>query len=82
MNPIKFNGVNATYAENQPEYLPLPVKKFYGPEGAVLSCWSLSLREKIRVFLSGRIYLVAMTFGEPLQPILLSTNRGDIETEE
>jgi len=50
MKPIKFTEQNCTYAENQPEYLPLPAFKDEQPAGQVVSCWKLSFRERIRIY--------------------------------
>ena len=77
MEPIKFKECNATYAENQPEYVPLPVYK--KPDGTVTSCWKMNLWECFYVFFTGKIYLKSMTFNKPLQPIIMSThfNKGD-----
>ena len=67
MKIIKFKGCNVTYAKNQPEYLPLPAHKT--EDGRVTSCWGLSVLERLRVALTGRIYLQVLTFNNPLQPL-------------
>lgn len=72
MKPIKFPEQNCVFAEFQPEYLPLPVHKT--SEGQVISCWSLTLKERIRLLLTGRIYLSVLTFNNPLQPQRPSVN--------
>lgn len=66
MTPIKFSGCNCTYAKDQPEYLPLPVHRT--EDGVVTSCWKLQVLERIKVALSGKIYVRVMTFNQPLQP--------------
>jgi hypothetical protein len=53
---------------------PLPAFLYDDPEGTVLSRWKLSLRERIRVLLSGEIYHWQQTFGQPLQPVTITTN--------
>lgn len=68
MTPIKFKEMNVTFAENQPEYLPLPAHK--GQGGEVISCWKLSWGERLKILLSGRIWLSVYTFNTPLQPLL------------
>ena len=70
MKIIKFKGCNVTYAENQPEYLPLPAHKTI--DGTVTSCWGLSFFERLQVALTGRIYLQVLTFNRPLQPVIMS----------
>jgi hypothetical protein len=66
MNPTKFPEQNATLAEDQPEYLPLPV--YRAPDGLVVSCWTLTLRERLKLLFTGRLWLMQLTFNEPLQP--------------
>jgi len=72
MKPIKFNGYNHVYAENQPEYLPLPVYK--AMDGRVISCWKLSWKEKFLMFFKGQFWLSVETFNQPLQPLLPEIN--------
>ena len=78
MKPIKFTEQNCTYAEYQEEYLPLPAYRNPEPEGHVVSCWKLSLKEKIKVLIHGRVYLSLMTFHKPLQPIIITVEKHDI----
>jgi len=66
MKPINFKGKNVTFAENQPEYLPLPAHKT--ENGLVTSCWKCSLLDRIRILLFGRIWVQNLTFNKPLQP--------------
>lgn len=72
MRPIKFPRANTVYAENQPEYLPLPVEKKQGPSGEAISCWEFSYRERILILLFGKMYISVLTFNNPLQPMLPS----------
>jgi hypothetical protein len=71
MKPIKFPEANVVFAENQEEYLPLPAfVDREDPNGTVVSCWGLSLWERVKVLWSGRIYLSVLSFHQPLQPQL------------
>ena len=72
MKPVKFEQQNATYAENQHEYLPLPV--YRTKDGLVVSCWGMSWRERFRAFFHGKVWLEVMTFNKPLQPQRLSAD--------
>lgn len=65
MKPIDFPHVNNVLAKDQPQYLPLPV--WQGSEETV-SCWKLTLIERVRVLLTGRLWLRQLNFGQPLQP--------------
>ena len=69
MKPIKFHEANCTYAEDQPEYLPLPV--FREKDGTVTSLWKLTLKERIKILFTGKLWLTVLTFNKPLQPLLL-----------
>lgn len=75
MHPVKFKEHNMVFAENQPEYLPLPAHR--DSDGIVTSCWKMSFIERIKILFTGRIYLLQMTFNNPLQPQLpkLSFNK-------
>jgi hypothetical protein len=67
MKPIKFKGYNVIYAENQPEYIPLPVYK--DSEGDVTSCWQFTLLERLKILFGAKLYWTQMTFNQPLQPV-------------
>ena len=73
MKPIKFKEANVTFAENQPEYLPLPAWK--AEDGTVISCWQLNWTEKFKLLINGRIWLRTLTFNKPLQPNRLDVDR-------
>jgi len=72
MKPIKFKEANATFAENQPEYLPLPAHR--AKDGQVISCWQLTISERLKLLFSGKIWLRQLTFNQLLQPQLPETN--------
>lgn len=75
MKLIKFPEVNTIYAENQPEYLPLPAyKKPDDPQGEIICCWNLSFKERIKLLFAGKIWHLVLTFNKPLQPQLLMVN--------
>ena len=69
MKPIKFKESNCVYAENQPEYLPLPVwRKPDSPKGIIISCWKANFKERIKILFSGKLYLTLLSFNKPLIP--------------
>jgi hypothetical protein len=72
MKPIEFNEKNCVFAENQPEYIPLPVHKT--DDGIVISCWKLTLKERLKILFCGNLWLSVMTFNHPLQPLYLSVD--------
>jgi hypothetical protein len=82
MKPIDTNlkatgWTKVIYAKDQPEYLPLPVIK--NPNGDVISCWSLDWKERIKLFLTGKLWLMILTYNHPLQPILPTVNKFKFE---
>lgn len=66
MKPINFKEANMKLAENQPEYLTLPVHK--DSDGIVTSCWQANFWERLWLFFTGKIFVQQMTFNKPLQP--------------
>jgi len=66
MKPINFKQAGVIFAKNQPEYMPLPAYK--GDDGKVISCWKMGFKERLKIFLTGRIWLTLLTFNNPLQP--------------
>lgn len=80
MKPIKFPECNATFAEDQPEYQPLHAFRSPEKEGYVISCWKLSFTERIRMLITGKLWVSLMTFHKPLTPSLFTTKKSDLLT--
>jgi hypothetical protein len=80
MKPERFKEQNTTMAKNQYPYLPLPA--FKDEDGAITSCWSLNIRERIKLFFTGRIWLTLLTFNKPLQPQILRVDYPFIINKE
>lgn len=78
MEPIKFKGVNSTFAENQEEYKPLPAHYSHDAEGNVTTCWKGTFKERLRFLLTGKMWLNSMTFNKPLQPLFMTTKRKEV----
>jgi len=78
MKPIKFKHQNIVFAENQSEYLPLPALKLETPQGEVISCWKMTLKERIKVLFTGHVWLCLWSFNKPLNPSHLSVNRKEV----
>lgn len=77
MSPIEFEQSNVVYAKDQPEYLPLPAHR--SEDGCVSTCWRLSWCERLRLLLSGKIFLSVLTFNKPLQPLKLGTSFEEVQ---
>ena len=76
MKPTKFKEQNCTYAENQPEYLPLPA--FKDEQGVIISCWKLSFKERLIILFKGELWLSLMSFNKPLTPSFMSVKKSDM----
>lgn len=74
MKPITFPGVNATWAEDQPEYMPLPAINTLDSNGTVITCWELDEAELEEISKSRKVFVSTSTFNAPIQPLYLSTN--------
>ena len=61
MEPIKFDGANAVFGANQPEYIPLPAEKRPGRSGEIVTCWELNPNEKKIIQETVKIWLSVLT---------------------
>jgi len=69
MKPVEFSEQTTTLAENQPEYLPLPV--FVDSNGEeMISCWKFTWKERMWILFGRRLWLRQLVFGRKLQPQL------------
>ncbi len=75
MKLVEFPGQNVVFAKDQPEYHPLPALRLSNAEAEIICCWKLTWRERLRVLLGGRIWHSILTFGHPLQPQLLHSEK-------
>ena len=73
MKPIEFEGQTNILAKDQPEYQPLPIAICVN--GEAISCWKLSLWERIRLLFTGKLWLMQLTFGDRFQPQLPSIGK-------
>jgi hypothetical protein len=79
MKPEKFEGHNIVLGEGQEQYQDLPAQ--YNPDdknGEMVTCWKLTIRERIRLMITGRLWLSCYTFREPFQPVRLSTKKINV----
>ncbi len=77
MRPIEFPEQSVVIAKDQPEYTPLPA---LGHKGVVISCWEMTDDERREFTETGKLYLGVCTWGQPLQPLMMSTNLEQIKT--
>ena len=82
MKPIEFKEQNIVIAKDQPQYGNLPAFISEDEEGIVVSCWKLSLKERMRLLFRGKLWVGLWTVNEPLTPSLFSTKKSDLLTTE
>lgn len=73
MKPVEFKEQNVVYAKDQKEYLDLPSYRDKAT-GRVISCWKLSLFERLKLLFTGRLWLHILAFNNPLQASKLSAD--------
>jgi len=74
-----FDGLESKeiiYAKDQPEYIPLRTLVSAGPDRKVISRWTLTNEQRKAVAEGADIFLQLLTFGRPLQPILMAVGSG------
>lgn len=83
MKPIALNpprdigGHDVIFGAEQPQYLPLPA---WTDGEQVIERWHLSWLDRLRAFLGGDLFVHVLTFGHPIQPIIVSFDWSDIDT--
>lgn len=78
MKPIKHKHVNKTYAEDQPQYQPLPVVALESEQGEVIACWKGNFRERLKFLFTGKMWVLICTFNKPLAPSFVSVDRKEV----
>ena len=68
-------------AENQPQYLPLPVVRLPGKSCPMVSRWRPTHEERMEIAAGADIVLTQLTFGNLFHPVFLQTAMPD-ETPE
>lgn len=66
--------VNVKIAESQDEYQTLQANRAPGPYGLTTFAVEMSEEEVAQFQKSGRLYVQLLTFGQPMQPIIISTD--------
>lgn len=75
MKPLKFPEQNVTFAEKQPEYIPLPA---YDDGNAVVFCMGLSFRERVKILFTGKMWCSLLMFGRPLTPSFFTVDKVQV----
>lgn len=78
MKPIKFKEANVVFYKDKPGYMPMYAFKTSDAEGYIVSCWNLSISERIRVLFTGKIWINSMMYHNPITAIFMSTKKSQI----
>lgn len=66
-------------AEHQDEYGNLPA--LHVENGIIVTRWHLSFWERLKMLVSGDVYLWVWTFGRPIQPMTMEVEKPAIMAE-
>jgi len=67
MDPIKFKECNTTYVADGCEDLPA-----YKDDTQIISCWSMTLVERFKVLITGKIWYSVL--GQQQPPVWIDVN--------
>ena len=76
MKAIKFKEANTIFGKDQPEYKPLPA--FVDENRIVVTCYKMSLQERLKVIFTGKVWLSIMAFNGELQPQKMEVNKSEV----
>ena len=69
MKPIKFKEQNVVFAKDQKPYIPLPAYQDDIQGGRIFHCWKLTVKERIKILFTGKLWINILNFKQPPQPI-------------
>lgn len=84
MKPIEFKEQTTVITKDQTEYVSLPAFVDPSPKGQVVFCMKLSLFERIKLLLTGKLWCVLLMFRDdkgklnPVTPSFFTVNKSDI----
>lgn len=81
MKNIKFKECNMVIGKDQPEYKPLHACYDYATN-IVTTCYKFNLLERLKFLFTGKLWLMQMTFGAPLQPQLPTVHKKEIYAQD
>jgi len=78
MKAIEFEEQNVIIAENQDEYQNLPAVKIDDKYKTMITCMGLSIKERIKLLFTGKIWVSELTFGKAITPRYMSVNKKEV----
>ncbi len=77
---IEFPEQTVIIAKDQPEYRPLPAHQHRDEYGTITFCWKLNWRDRIKVFMTGKLWHQVLTFNHAIQPQMLLTDKPEMKS--
>lgn len=75
---VKWKHTNIEIGLKQNQYITLPALKINGAEGHLITKWKLTIPQRLKVLITGTIWMNSMTYNKPFTPMKLSTNRKQL----
>lgn len=72
LTPVAFPEANAVLGKGQEQYQPLPV--YRAKDGLTVSCWRLTFWQRVKLLVTGRVWVMQLTFNQMFQPQLLQAD--------
>ncbi len=76
MKPVNFKEATHTIGENREDVEPMRVS--ISENNEFISCWELTLKERLKALITGKIYLSLHTQGKGVQPSFMTTNKWEL----
>ena len=73
---VDFPESNVLIAKDQDEYHTLPAHA--NADGLALTCWKCTWRDRLRILLGGKVWMITLTFKKPFQPTIMLANKPDL----
>lgn len=77
MKPIEFPEQNIIATSNDENVKPLPIHISEATMSAI-SCWEVTDEDIERMKSTHKIYLSQMTFGGPIQPVYITSDKSEL----
>lgn len=84
MKPIDFPERTHMIAKDQAEYITLPAHISKSDRGEVVFCMKLTLWERIKLLITGKLWCCLLCFHKPVTPSFFTVKKSDIfyDTQE
>lgn len=78
MKPKNFKGANVVLGKDQPDCIELPAFKNESEQGEIVACFDLSIKERMKLLLTGELWFCVSTFNKDLPPMRITTKKEEL----